>query len=76
MRRKAMFEDDGFVAVSDFCDAEELQGIESALTTFMAEIVPSLPVEQVFYEEKDDDSTLKQIQQNPRPWPKNYWANP
>jgi len=62
MTRKATFEDDGFVAVSGFCDAEELQGIESALTTFLGEIVPTLPVEQVFYEDKGVSSTLKQIQ--------------
>jgi phytanoyl-CoA hydroxylase len=57
-----MFEEDGFIAVPGFCDTEELQGIESALATFIAEIVPSLPVEQVFYEDKNDLSTLKQIQ--------------
>ena len=62
MSRQSRFEEDGFVVVPGFCDAEEVQGIESTLTTFIAEIVPSLPVEQVFYEDKNEKSTLKQIQ--------------
>jgi phytanoyl-CoA hydroxylase len=62
MGRKARFEEDGFVAVPDFCNAEELQGIESALSMFIEQVIPNLPPEEVFYEEKGDKSTLKQIQ--------------
>jgi len=62
MKRKITFEEDGFVAVRGFCNGEELQAIESALATFIEEVAPSLPPEQVFYEDKTDRSTLKQIQ--------------
>ncbi|MGE4551395.1 MAG: phytanoyl-CoA dioxygenase family protein [Opitutales bacterium] len=62
MTRKATFEEDGFVAVSGFFGAEELQGIESALARFIDEVLPSLPSEEVFYEDKGDQTTLKQIQ--------------
>ncbi len=62
MGRKARFEEDGFVAVPGFCNAEELQGIESALTRFIEESMPTLPPEEVFYENKKDRQSLKQIQ--------------
>lgn len=62
MTRKAKFEEDGFVAVTGFCDAEELQEIEEALALFIGDLMPTLPSEEVFYEDKEDPSTLKQIQ--------------
>ena len=62
MSWQSRFEEDGFVAVPGFCDADELQSIESALARFIDEVVPSLPPEEVFYEDKGDQTTLKQIQ--------------
>ena len=62
MNLKSSFETDGFVAVSSFCDADELQVIESALARFIERLIPSLSAEEVFYEDKADPSTLKQIQ--------------
>ena len=62
MTRKDSFEQDGFVAVPRFCDEGELQTIEAALARFIAEDVPGLPAEHVFYEDKAEANTLKQIQ--------------
>jgi phytanoyl-CoA hydroxylase len=62
VNHKATFEQDGFVAVPRFCDAAELQALEAALARFIAERVPALPVEHVFYEDKANLGTLKQIQ--------------
>jgi len=62
VNHKATFEQDGFVAVPRFCDAAELQALEAALARFIAECVPALPVENVFYEDKANLGTLKQIQ--------------
>ena len=62
MKHKVTFEQDGFVRVPGFCDAEELQTIETALARFIAERVPALPVKDVFYEDKSDACSLKQIQ--------------
>ena len=62
MNRKETFEQDGFVAVPGFCDAGGLRTIEAELSRFIAERVPALPAEHVFYEDKADASTLKQIQ--------------
>jgi len=62
MTRKDSFEQDGFVAVPRFCNEDELQAIEAALARFIAEDVPELPAEHVFYEDKAEANTLKQIQ--------------
>ena len=56
------FEEDGFVAVSGFCNPVELSAIESALARFIDLRVPQLPAEEVFYEDKAKPETLKQIQ--------------
>ena len=62
MNHKATFDQDGFVSVPRFCDVAELQALEAALARFIAERVPALPVEHVFYEDKANLGTLKQIQ--------------
>ena len=56
------FEEDGFVAVSEFCYPVELSAIESALARFIDLRVPRLPAQEVFYEDKAKPETLKQIQ--------------
>ena len=56
------FEEDGFVAISGFCNPVELSAIESALERFIDVRVAQLPPEEVFYEDKAKPETLKQIQ--------------
>jgi phytanoyl-CoA hydroxylase len=56
------FEEDGFVAVSEFCNSVELSAIESALAHFIDVRISQLPAEEVFYEDKANPETLKQIQ--------------
>ena len=63
MERRTNFERDGFVVQSSFYCKDELLSIEDALGRFIAERVPSLMPEHVFYEDKSNLSTLKQIQQ-------------
>ena len=62
MHRQSRYEEDGFVAVPGFCDEEGLHAIESALNRFIGEVLPNLPPEEVFYEDRADPDTLKQIQ--------------
>ena len=50
------------MVVPGFCDAGELKALEAALERFITERVPTLPAEHVFYEDKADAGTLKQIQ--------------
>jgi len=53
------FEEDGFVAVPQFCNAVELSSIESALANFIDEKVSQLPADDVFYEDKSKPESLK-----------------
>ena len=62
MTRRETFEQDGFVAVPNFCGAEQLAGIEDALRRFIGGRLIELPSEHVFFEDTTDPSTLKQIQ--------------
>ena len=63
MGRRANFERDGFVAQPSFYGVDELLAIEDALMRFIAERISELRAEHVFYEDKSNLSTLKQIQQ-------------
>ena len=56
------FETDGFVALPQFTSGEELTELLAHVDRFIRDIVPQLPREQVFYEDKDNPATLKQIQ--------------
>ena len=62
MGSRAIFERDGFVALSSFYSEDELLAIEDAVECFIAERVPVLPPEYVFFEDKSNPSSLKQIQ--------------
>jgi len=62
MNQKEIFEREGFVSVPGFSSDVELFQIETAVERFIAERVPLLPPECVFYEDKANVSTLKQIQ--------------
>jgi len=63
MGRRIDFERDGFVAQPSFYGVDELLAIEDALGRFIIERISGLPAEHVFYEDKSNLSTLKQIQQ-------------
>ena len=62
MQQLSMFKEDGFVAVPQFCNSVELSSIESALTHFIDNKISHLPQEEVFYEDKANPESLKQIQ--------------
>ncbi len=57
-----VFKEDGFVAVPKFCNQVELSAIGSALAHFIDVRVAQLPPEEVFYEDKANRDSLKQIQ--------------
>ncbi|GAB5558498.1 MAG: phytanoyl-CoA dioxygenase family protein [Synoicihabitans sp.] len=58
---KADYDRDGYVALRGFLDADALQALKINLQRYIDEVAPSLPKEDVFYENKDDPSTLKQL---------------
>lgn len=53
---------DGFVGFHPFFSAKETVELVERTECFIRDVVPSLPREQVFYEDKMDKTTLKQIQ--------------
>ncbi len=56
------FNRDGYVCLRRLYDAGQMQELNSEVGRFIRDIVPSMPQEQVYYEDKSDKSTLKQLQ--------------
>lgn len=57
------FEADGFVAFPQSVVGKELNELLTNVERFINDVVPGLPDEHVFYEDRNDTATLKQIQQ-------------
>ena len=57
------FSQDGFVALPQVVSGAEFAELLAQIQRFIAEVLPGLPPEHVFYEDKEDPATLKQIQQ-------------
>jgi phytanoyl-CoA hydroxylase len=53
---------DGYVQMSRFLGSNALNDMVHRVDRFIAEAIPSMPSEHVFYEDKDDPPTLKQLQ--------------
>lgn len=53
---------DGFIFLPSFLNEQEIEEVKRKVNGFIKEKVPSMPREMVFYEDKTDQSTLKQIQ--------------
>ena len=62
MSRRELFERDGYVAVESFLSADEVATCLREVGRYVDEVVPGLPAEHVFYEDKEDTATLKQLQ--------------
>lgn len=59
---RAAFERDGCVAIPGFVAGTALAELIANVERFVRERVASLPAEHVFYEDREDPATLKQIQ--------------
>ena len=62
--------DKGFVCLRKFLDAREIAICQEKIREFIEGLIPQLPRDHVFYEDRETLSTLKQIQQmqNHCPW--------
>ena len=58
---KNSFEQEGFVYIPGFLSAKETQEIDQRLSGFIKEVVPAMPPEYAFFEDKDDTTSLKQL---------------
>lgn len=54
--------EDGFVLLPRFLSGNDLAELNRQLDRFIQQVLPGLPSEDVFYEDKNDARTLKQIQ--------------
>jgi len=59
---RQQFEEEGFVIIPDFVGPVEFAEIDRKVEWFIAQVVPGLPTDQVYFEDREDPSTLKQIQ--------------
>lgn len=53
----------GYVSIPGFFNAEELQALRENKERFIRDVVPTMPEAEVYYEDPNDVSTLKQLQQ-------------
>lgn len=58
---KTSFDEDGFVVIRGFLDADELAEMTSNIDRYILEVVPSLESIEVFYEDKQRPESLKQL---------------
>lgn len=59
---QATFDQNGCVALPSFLSDAEVDSLTEHLSRFISDIVPTMPREHVFYEEKGKVETLKQLQ--------------
>lgn len=59
---KIKFLRDGFIFFPNFLNQEEIELVKSKLSEFIENKVPEMPEKEVYYEDKKDRNTLKQLQ--------------
>ena len=57
------FARDGYVAIEPLFSAQQIAVINAEIDRFIQDVVPTMPPEQVYYEDKADPNSLKQLQQ-------------
>ncbi|MHB2170146.1 phytanoyl-CoA dioxygenase family protein [Alsobacter sp. R-9] len=61
-RLREAFDRDGFVSVDPLFDGPRMDAINAEVDRILAHVVPTMPPERVYYEDKGDRSTVKQLQ--------------
>ncbi len=59
---KQAFDHDGFVVVRRFLNDDEFQELNEQLERYIRDVVPTLPPEAAFYQDRNRPETLKQLQ--------------
>lgn len=59
---KQCFDRDGYVVIPSFINPLQTERIQNRMDEYIREVVPYLPANQVFYEDKARPETLKQLQ--------------
>ncbi len=55
------FQSDGYVAIPGFVNGQELVDLHANLDRYIRDVIPKMPSERVFYEDKSRQDTLKQF---------------
>lgn len=58
----ADFDRDGYIALQPLFDADKMAEINANLDRYIADVMPTMPSEEVYFEEKSERGTLKQMQ--------------
>ncbi|NRB17842.1 MAG: phytanoyl-CoA dioxygenase family protein [Rhodobacteraceae bacterium] len=58
----ASFKNDGYLAIEPLYSESEMLALNGEIRRFIQDVVPRMPAERVYYEEKSDRSSLKQLQ--------------
>ncbi|MCK5104065.1 MAG: phytanoyl-CoA dioxygenase family protein [Cyclobacteriaceae bacterium] len=59
---KKSFDEQGYIAVKGFLNQEEVKELIRETNRLVKEVVPTIPESEVYYEDKGNPETLKQIQ--------------
>ena len=75
---KESYDRDGFVLIRNFLSPNEYKPLFAVLDRFIREVVPSIPDEAAFYQDKSQPETLKQMQHIAKfePYFEEYSRNP
>ena len=57
------FDRDGYISVNPLFSIEKIEEIKIELTRYIKEVAPNVPDHHIFYENKDDKTSIKQLQQ-------------
>ncbi|WP_339734235.1 phytanoyl-CoA dioxygenase family protein [uncultured Gimesia sp.] len=60
---RKQFLEDGYVALPGFLNPQEVGELRENVERFIVDVAPTMPSEEVFYEDKTTKTTLKQLQQ-------------
>lgn len=60
--RLSTFRRDGYVSVDPLFGQSEMTELNGEISRFIRDIVPTMPTAQVYYEDKSDKTSLKQLQ--------------
>ena len=56
------FKENGYFVYNELFDSDELKEIKDQLELYIDEVVPKMPENQVYYDQKNQKESLKQIQ--------------
>lgn len=56
------FDSDGYIALRPLFDAGKMAEINAELDRYIADVMPGMPPEEVYFEDRADHATLKQMQ--------------